>query len=131
MLSLGVETIGHLAALDDAALRELFGSWGEELRDLARGVDVRSVEPERETKSISSEETFEYDVSDEKVLIATIKSQAIEIAAKLQRENLSAQTVGVKLKRTNSRPSAGKRISPNRPATRGESIAPPCSLSPR
>ena len=58
------------------------------------------VEPERETKSISSEETFEYDVSDEKVLIATIKSQAIEIAAKLQRENLSAQTVGVKLKRT-------------------------------
>ena len=62
LLSLGVETIGHLAALDDAALRELFGSWGEELRDLARGVDVRTVEPERETKSISSEETFEYDV---------------------------------------------------------------------
>ena len=27
LLSLGVETIGHLAALDDAALRELFGSW--------------------------------------------------------------------------------------------------------
>jgi DNA polymerase IV len=100
LLSLGVETIGHLAALDDTALRELFGSWGVELRDLARGVDVRTVEPERETKSISSEETFEYDVTDEKVLIATIKSQAIEIAAKLQRENLSAQTVGVKLKRT-------------------------------
>jgi DNA polymerase-4 len=97
---LGIETIGDLAALDDGALRELFGSWGVELRDLARGVDIRTVEPERETKSISSEETFEYDVRDEAELIATIKTQAIEIAAKLQRENLSAQTVGVKLKRT-------------------------------
>jgi DNA polymerase IV len=100
LTGLGIETIGDLAALDDAALRELFGSWGVELRDLARGIDVRTVEPERETKSISSEETFEYDVRDEAVLIATIKSQAIEIAAKLERENLSAQTVGVKIKRS-------------------------------
>jgi DNA polymerase-4 len=99
LAGLGIETIGDLAAVDDAALRELFGSWGVELRDLARGVDVRTVEPERETKSISSEETFEYDVRDENVLIATIKSQAIDIAAKLQRENLSARTVGVKIKR--------------------------------
>jgi DNA polymerase IV len=99
LAALGIETIGDLAALDDAALRELFGSWGVELRDLARGVDARAVEPERETKSISSEETFEYDVRDEAVLIATIKAQAIEIAAKLERENLSARTVGVKIKR--------------------------------
>ena len=61
----GIATIGDLAALDDARLRELFGSWWREVRDLARGIDRRPVEPERETKSISTEETFEYDVRDE------------------------------------------------------------------
>jgi len=71
----GITTIGELAALDDAQLRELFGSWFHEVRDLARGVDSRRVEPERETKSISTEETFEYDVRDESRLVDSCGSK--------------------------------------------------------
>ena len=95
----GITTIGELAALDDARLRELFGSWWHELRDLARGVDRRRVEPERETKSISTEETFEYDVRDERRLIDVLRVQARELAEALERERTVAQTIGVKIKR--------------------------------
>jgi DNA polymerase-4 len=97
--TLGIRTIGEVAALDEASARSIFGSWGIELRDLARGIDRREVDPERETKSISSEETFEYDVRDENALIAVLREQAKELAEKLNREDCSAGTVGVKIKR--------------------------------
>jgi DNA polymerase IV len=95
----GVSTIGELAALDEARLRELFGSWWHEVRDLAHGIDRRPVTPERETKSISTEETFEYDESDESRLIEVLRAQACELAETLERERTVAQTVGVKIKR--------------------------------
>ncbi len=95
----GIKTIGDVCTLDDARLRELFGSWGSHVRDLARGIDRRSVEPDRETKSISSEETFEYDVRDERQLVALLRDQARDVALSLEKEDLSALTVGVKIKR--------------------------------
>ncbi len=95
----GIATIGDVAALDDDAARALFGSWWHQVRDLARGSDDRRVEPERETKSISTEETFEYDVSDERELLALLRLQAGEIAEKLERENASARSIGIKIKR--------------------------------
>lgn len=94
----GITTIGHVGALDDANVRAIFGSWGPEVRDLARGIDRRPVEPDRETKSISTEETFEYDVRDEQQLVKLLREQAIELAQKLEREDLSACTVGIKIK---------------------------------
>lgn len=95
----GVTTIGEIAELDDARLRELFGSWWREVRDLAHGVDPRPVEPARETKSISTEETFEYDVRDERRLIEILRIQARELAESLERERNVAQTIAVKIKR--------------------------------
>jgi DNA polymerase IV len=96
--ALEISTIGEVASLADDRVRELFGSWGRELRDLARGIDSRTVEPDRETKSISSEETFEYDVRDERTLIGILREQARDVAEKLEREDCSASTVGVKIK---------------------------------
>jgi DNA polymerase IV len=95
----GITTIGELAALEDARLRELFGSWWREVRDLARGLDRRPVESGRETKSISTEETFEYDVRDERRLIEVLRVQARELAEALERERTVARTIGVKIKR--------------------------------
>lgn len=99
LLAFGIATIGEVAALDDAMLKQLFGSWGPQVRALASGIDDRPVEPERETKSISTEETFEYDVVEERELVALLRAQAIELSEKLARENLAAQTVGVKVRR--------------------------------
>jgi DNA polymerase IV len=99
LTSFGIATIGELAQLDDASIRELLGTWGNELRDLARGLDPRRVEPDRETKSISTEQTFEYDVQDERRLIDVLREQAIELAGELEREGAVAHTIGVKVKR--------------------------------
>lgn len=95
----GITTIGQLAALPDERLREIFGSWWREVCELARGIDRRAVEPERETKSISTEETFEYDVREEGRLIDVLRAQARELAETLERERAVAQTIGVKIKR--------------------------------
>ncbi len=95
----GIATIGELALLDDARLHELFGSWWHEVRELAGGIDRRPVEPERETKSISTEETFEYDVSEESRLVEVLRIQACELAEALERERTVARTIGVKIKR--------------------------------
>jgi DNA polymerase-4 len=99
LIAYGIQTIGDLAALEEAGLRELFGTWGSQVRELARGHDGRRVESERETKSISTEETFEYDVREERELIAVLRAQSIELAEKLVSENAGARTVGIKIKR--------------------------------
>jgi DNA polymerase IV len=95
----GIRTIGDVAALDDAALYELFGRAGTFYRDLARGIDDRTVDPSRERKSISTEETFEYDERDEQAILALLRVQADELARDLQREQLRGSTVGVKIKK--------------------------------
>jgi DNA polymerase IV len=100
LLERGITTIGHVAALSDEQAKAIFGSWGLELRELACGIDKRSVEPDRETKSISTEETFEYDVRDERRLREVLREQAIELAQKLEREGLCACTIGIKVKRS-------------------------------
>ena len=97
--AVGIATIGDVAALDEAEARELFGSWGAQVRELALGIDRRRVESERETKSISTEETFEYDVSDDRKLLSVLREQARELSEKLEREHLCARSIGVKIKR--------------------------------
>jgi DNA polymerase-4 len=95
----GVRTIGDVAALGEARLYELFGRAGTFYRDLARGVDDREVDPSRERKSISTEETFEYDERDERRILALLRVQADELARDLQKQQLRGATVGVKIKK--------------------------------
>jgi DNA polymerase-4 len=95
----GIRTIGDVAALDERTLYDLFGRGGAFYRDLARGVDEREVDPSRERKSISTEETFEYDERDEARILALLRVQADELARDLQAKQLRASTVGVKIKK--------------------------------
>jgi DNA polymerase IV len=59
---LGIATCGEMERLSRAELQEHFGKFGIELYDLCRGVDQRPVEPDRERKSLSNEETFSTDL---------------------------------------------------------------------
>ena len=97
--SAGIRTIGDVAALDERRLYDLFGRGGAFYRDLARGLDDRDVDPSRERKSISTEETFEYDERDEARILALLRVQADELARDLQVRQLRASTVGVKIKK--------------------------------
>jgi DNA polymerase-4 len=59
---LGIATCGEMQRLSRVALQEQFGKFGIELYDLCRGTDDRPVEPDRERKSLSNEETFSSDL---------------------------------------------------------------------
>jgi DNA polymerase-4 len=59
---LGVSTCGQLQKFSRTEMHELFGKFGVELFDLCRGIDDRLVEPERERKSLSNEETYVADL---------------------------------------------------------------------
>jgi len=54
----GITTCADLQRLSRFELQTVFGKFGAELYDLCRGIDERPVEPQRERKSLSNEETF-------------------------------------------------------------------------
>ncbi len=60
--TIGIRTCGQLQRLSRAELQDLMGKFGIELYDLCRGIDHRPVEPDRERKSLSNEETFGVDL---------------------------------------------------------------------
>ena len=95
----GIETVGALAALDDAQLRALLpGKVGRLLRDRARGIDSRGLELGGERISISNEETFERDISDRAQLHAELRRMSERLAEHLRRDGQSARTVTTKLR---------------------------------
>src|SRR5437667_7308953 len=59
---LGIRTVRELRSLDVPTLEHQFGRYGLRLHELARGIDDSEVVPDRPTKSISVEDTFERDV---------------------------------------------------------------------
>jgi DNA polymerase-4 len=95
---LGVHRIGELAGLGEANLVAMFGENGRELARHALGLDERSVVTERVTKSISQENTFARDVSDDQALEAMLKRLSAEVGKNLRAEHLAGTTVKLKLR---------------------------------
>ena len=62
MKAVGIATISDLFNLDLAQLETHFGRHGMRLHQLARGIDHNPVVPNRASKSISAEDTFERDI---------------------------------------------------------------------
>lgn len=96
----GIETIGQIAALDDRDVHRIFGRYGVELRELARGNDNRKVESGRETVSVSSEETFEFDLQSRDDLCSALRELAADVARRLAALGLRGTTIGIKVKRS-------------------------------
>jgi len=94
----GITTVGAIADLSDALAYEFFGRGGKVVRELARGHDERKVEADRQTRSVSSEETFEYDVCDGDQLRAVLRELAVDVARRLAAHHLRGATIGVKIK---------------------------------
>lgn len=62
MKGVGIGTVGDLYAMDLPTLEHHFGRYGRRLHELARGIDHNPVMPNRTSKSISAEDTFERDI---------------------------------------------------------------------
>ncbi|WP_084080357.1 DNA polymerase IV [Edaphobacter aggregans] len=94
---LGIRTVGDLQTFDLATLELHFGRYGSRLYELARGIDHSPVTPDRPTKSISAEDTFEHDIP----LFQTddlIRRLAEKVWTASRRESRIARTVVLKLK---------------------------------
>lgn len=96
LLAAGFHTLGELARADLEGLRRVLGELGVSVGRLARGEDVREVEPHRDAVSLSEENTFERDVDDRETLERTILAHAEAVARRLRRQDLRARTVVLK-----------------------------------
>jgi len=70
-----------------------YGEEGRRLSRLACGIDEREVNATRETKSVSSETTFERDIADLRTLERILWGLAEELSARLKDKELSGATV--------------------------------------
>jgi DNA polymerase-4 len=116
----GFRTVGDLQRADEVDLMRRYGAEGQRLARLARGVDARRVEPERETKSISAETTFDTDIASFRPLERRLWSLSEKVSARLKASELAGVTVTLKLK------SADFRI-----RTRAQSLPAPTQLAAR
>jgi DNA polymerase-4 len=94
---LGIVTVGDLHGFGLETLQNEFGRYGLRLYELARGIDNTSVVPNRPTRSISAEDTFEHDVT----LVETepmIRRLAKKVWLASRKESRVARTVVLKLK---------------------------------
>jgi DNA polymerase IV len=94
----GFRRIADLQKASEAEMARRYGEEGRRLARLARGFDQRKVSADRETKSVSSETTFEHDISEFKTLERILWAQSEEVSARLKEKALAGATVMLKLK---------------------------------
>ncbi len=96
--SKGINTIKELRETQPEILRSIFGEQTSHVLRLAQGVDNREVESSRESKSISSEQTFATDITDKNILLDVLLNQVENVAQRLRLNDLEAKTITLKLR---------------------------------
>jgi DNA polymerase IV len=116
LAEIGIQTVGQLRDRSLEQLHSLFGRYGQRLFELARGIDENPVVPDRQTKSISAEDTFEQDV-----VLAEIEPMIRRLAEKTwnasRKETRVARTVVLKLKTAEFRILTRSHTPPSPPAS--------------
>ncbi|MBA3671327.1 MAG: DNA polymerase IV [Gemmatimonadaceae bacterium] len=99
LAELGLVAVRDVLALDAAALERLVGArdagW---LAERVRGIDEGEVADRDVAKSISRDETFASDISDDVLLEGELSELAGRAAADLRGESLTARTVTVRIR---------------------------------
>jgi DNA polymerase-4 len=116
----GFRTVGDLQRAGESELMRRYGTEGTRLARLARGLDERKVNADREVKSISAETTFDDDIRDFRPLELRLWRLTERVSARLKVNMLAGSTVTLKLK------TADFRI-----RTRAQSFAHPTQLASR
>ena len=98
MRALGIETGADLRQQTLDFLQDRFGKSGSWYYNIARGWDERSVQPDRERKSLGSETTFAEDRTDPVQIEAGVIAMADDVWAWCEKANSRGRTVTVKIK---------------------------------
>lgn len=94
----GYNTIADLQRADETDLMRRYGVEGRRLWRLSRGIDDRSVNPERDAKSVSAETTFGEDTASFKPLEKMLWSLCERVSRRLKAGGIAGSTVTLKLK---------------------------------
>jgi DNA polymerase-4 len=94
----GVTLIRHLRDVPPKTLFDALGRDSQRLARLAWGQDDRRVTPERETKSISAETTFDTDLRAFEDLEPILWRLSEKVSRRLKAANLAGQSITLKLK---------------------------------
>jgi DNA polymerase-4 len=96
---MGIRTLAELRGHDPAVLEQAFGPrMGHWLPARARFEDETPIAVERETKSQSTEITFDVDVADREEMVGHIVSLSKELCRRLRSRDLAGRTVGIKVR---------------------------------
>jgi DNA polymerase-4 len=102
LASLGITTIGEIAACEEPWLVEHFGQrYGMWLQQVSHGVDDRPLVTHSEPVSMSRETTFErnlHPVRDREELGSAFTRLCEQVAADLQRKGYVSRKIGIKLR---------------------------------
>ncbi len=99
----GIAFIGQLQQMQLPDLMKRYGAMGSRLYYLSRGQDRRQVSNEGETKSVSSETTFDTDIADHDTLDSILWRQCERVAKRAKAAKLQGVTVTLKLKTSDFR----------------------------
>ncbi len=94
----GINTIGDIARGEIKDLGNMFGKNGAHFWNLARGIDERSVETEREAKSISNETTFDKDTEDKGKIEGARMRLCEKVSDRLRENGFKARTITLKIR---------------------------------
>jgi len=95
----GITTIGRLAALGDADLKNYFGHHGESMRRRAKGIDNTPIYPESgDPKSVSNEMTFHEDQDNEVGLLKILRGLSEKVGSRLRKAGLAGSVVQIKIR---------------------------------
>ena len=95
---MGIRTIRDLRRMPKETLVSSFGAHGGQLFALARGIDDRPVETEREAKSIGNEETYDRDLRHRETMRRELLALSSRVAERLRKEGLRGKTITLKIK---------------------------------
>jgi DNA polymerase-4 len=98
LAEMGIATVEDLRRAPVETLARRFGKWGEALAELAWGRDERPVTLDRERKSLGTETTYARDLRDPAVVVGEVEKLAEEVAESLQKRQLLARTVTLKVR---------------------------------
>jgi DNA polymerase-4 len=98
LYGLGIFTCRDLLDQSLEKLTRHFGKFGADLYEMARGIDESPVVVGWVSKQIGSEETFEQDLTDLKIMERELGRLAEEVAARLASDRRAGKTVTVKVK---------------------------------
>ena len=95
----GLATLGALRMAPDAVLWPIFGRDAQRMRERASGHDERAVMSEWDEKSISAEETFGSDLTDQARMRSEVLRLADRAGSRMREQNLATGCVQVKIRR--------------------------------